>query len=379
MAQYDPYGLPLNPNNSWAAYQGAAGQEGAQAAAAPATSHGYAASYSETRRSHGFRAANMLGEGQASLGYTWFGPIFGDTFTPTGMGVGGRYGHIGENNKAFTMDRAYFTYHYQHNAVPVSLSGAPFVNHSINKYVFGAEKSFANGLASVEVRGEMLNDVDAFGADTAFDTGIFGNTTVNLKLQLYEGENFGLVGGVGMGAPTGSDFDAYLTTTGTSFSVDNRAYYVLPFIGATYAPTESLFGTTFVQVATAASGDRLLVDDVVVGKVTSQTTIHVSTSIGAWIIDEDDGYGIKGLAWLNEFHYTTALQDPDNVLAFGPFGETINVASSGSRYSLLHVTSGVHLQLSELMSFRVAGVFPIRDGGDRTYDAQVLATFNKEF
>lgn len=385
LAQYDPFGMPVDPN-SYLIYQGA----GAQGPAGQAPAAGQSAdpsraqfdtgrTYARNVRTRAGRAANMFGDSLPAIPHTAFGPISPDTYAPTALGGGGRYTSIGENNKAFTMDRVYFTYQYFHNAAPVSLSGGPFVDYGISQYLIGGEKTIFDGLASVEVRGSMVSDVDAFGPDTAFDSGTIGNLTANLKLQLYETDNLGIVGGLGVGVPVGSDFQGYILATGTNFTLDNQATYLLPFLGATYAPTEALFGTTFVQVATATNGDQFLVNNASVGELNPQTTMHVSTSMGAWLLDEDDGLSILGVAWLNELHYTTALQDPDVIDVLGPFSEPIAIATSPGRYNILNATSGIHVQVNEQTSFRISAVFPVRRSADRTFDGEVMATVNTQF
>jgi hypothetical protein len=379
IAQYTPHGLPEGMDSFYVAQAPGATQPpslSTQSTDASQARFETGRSLARNTRTRASRAANMFGDSLPVVGHALFGPITPDTYAPIGLAGGGRYSKIGENNIAFTRDRVYFTYQNFGNAAPVSLSGGPFIDYDISQYTIGGEKTFLDGLASVEVRGGFLSDIDAFGPDASFDNGVINNLTVNFKLQLYETDDFGLVAGMGVGVPTGSDFQAYMST-GTSFSVDNQAVYLLPFVGATFAPTDNLFSTSFLQISTVTNGDSVLVNGAQVDNLNPQTTLHLSTSIGAWLISEDDGFGINGVAWLNEFHYTTALQDPDFVDQLGPFSEPISLATSAGRYNILNVTSGLHFQINDLTSFRIAGVFPI--GADRTFDGEVQATLNQQF
>lgn len=385
MAQYDPYGMYVGPENYLAAYQAAGPAQGPATGQPPSSiSDPSRAQFDSGRslarnlRTRGGRAANMFGDSLPAISHAAFGTYTQDTYAPVGISAAASILKIAENNQALTMDRVYFTYHYFHNAAPVSLAGGPFVDYGVSQYVLGAEKTLFDGLASVEVRGSMLNDIDGASPDASFDNGVFSNLTVNFKLQLIETEDLGIVGGLGVGVPTGSDFQGHLAT-GTSFALDNQAVYLLPFLGATYAPGDVLFSTSFVQLNTVANGDSFVVDGVPVGNLTPQTSIHVSTSLGAWLINADDGFAVQGVAWLNEVHYTTALEDPDSVNVLGPYSESIALATSPGRFNMLNVTSGVHVQINELTSFRVAGVFPIRRGADRQFDAEVQATLNRQF
>lgn len=379
-AQYDPYGMYIGPDSYMASYQAAS-------QAPPPTSsvsNPARAQLDEGRalarnlRTRGGRAANMFGDSLPAVSHVEFGYPSPTNYAPAGISAAASILKIAENNQALTMDRVYFTYHYFHNAAPVSLSGGPYVDYGVSQYVLGAEKTLFDELASIEVRGSMLNDIDGFSPDGSFDNGVFSNLTVNFKLQLIETEDLGIVGGLGVGVPTGSDFQGYLPT-GTTFALDNQAVYLLPFIGATYAPGDILFSTSFLQINTVANGDSFVVNGAPVDNLNPQTSMHVSTSLGAWLINADDGYAVQGVAWLNELHYTTALQDPDVVSTTGPFSESIAIATSPGRFNMLNVTSGVHVQINDLTSFRVAGVFPIRRSADRTFDGEVQATINRQF
>lgn len=306
------------------------------------------------------------------------------TLGPAGPAGGLRYATIGENNKALTMDRIYGTYQYFHNSSVSQVDDGPFKDHSISVYTVGAEKTFGSGAGSIEVRGSLLNDIDIAGPDTAIDNGVFSNVNVNVKLQLAERENGGIVGGLGVGLPTGSDMQAYFRG-GSSLQFDNRALYLMPFLGATYAPGDVFFNTTFVQVAAPASADRLLFNGDFDGYLYPITTLHLSTSIGAWLVHPDERSLHRGAAWLTEFHYSTALQRPQFLSTLGNGLEPAYVYSAFQRFDTLNVTSGVHFQITDLTSFRIAGVFPIgqmslsNPNFDRAFDGQVIATLNAEF
>jgi hypothetical protein len=140
-----------------------------------------------------------------------------------------------------------------------------------------------------------------------------------------------------------------------------------------------LFSTSFLQINTVTNGDSFVINGAPVDTLHPQTSMHVSTSLGAWLINADDGFAVQGVAWLNELHYTTALQDPDVVDTVGPLSESIAIATSPGRFNILNVTSGVHVQVNDLTSFRVAAVFPIRRSADRTFDGEVQATINRQF
>lgn len=327
---------------------------------------------------------NMIGGNFPATSHIHLFTADGRTLGPAGPAGGLRYATIGENNKALTMDRIYGTYQYLQNSNYSYVDNGPFQDYSVSVYTVGAEKTFGGGVGSIEVRGSMLNDIDIVGPDTAVENGIFSNLNVNVKFQLAEQESGGIVAGLGVGVPTGSDMQAYFRE-GSSLQFDNRAVYLMPFLGATYAPGDVFFSTTFVQVAAPASADSLFFNGGFHDYLYPITTLHASTSLGAWLIYFEDRSLFQGIAWLTEIHYSTALQRPQNLNTHGYGLEPASVYSAWQRYDILNVTSGVHFQITDLTSFRVAGVFPIsqtsfEDGRyDQTFDGQVIATLNAEF
>jgi hypothetical protein len=299
---------------------------------------------------------------------------------------GARAMKIAENNQAMPSDRAIFLYHHFHNA----LSAVPDVNtgvvrnYSVERFVVGAEKAFADGLWSIDVRMPFSNNFDPFDDIYAGD---LGNLSIALKRLLYEGDDFAFSAGLGVGLPTGSDVEG--SAFGQSFEVENEAVDLQPFFALLHQPTDRMFWHTFISVDTPVNGNEVHLGPAgqalpVIGDLTEQTLLYVDLSLGYWLTGGDtdsDGRRTRGLAALFELHYTTTTNDADTIFLGGPttsfiFGDPL---LSSQRFDILNATGGLHWRISPTADLRVAGVAPLRSGDDRAFDAEIQVGFNRRF
>ena len=148
------------------------------------------------------RAPNMFGDSlrpTASL-------VFRDQTGQLGSNLnlmlagGGSY-NVAENNKALPMDRVFFQYNGFANALPSHPGGQT----SLHMYSLGFEKTFFDGLWSIDLR-MPFNSGLAFNSNSlSSDSGNVGNLSMFLKGLLYKDESLAISSGFGIGLPTGSD------------------------------------------------------------------------------------------------------------------------------------------------------------------------------
>ncbi len=269
-----------------------------------------------------FRAANIMGDLLgAGKSVSFFvnrasGPVFVNGLGATSV-VNPK---IAENESPVPADRVYFRYNFFDNAVSVTgLSGvvvpAPAIlgtealttskSYNVNEFTFGGEKTFFNGMASVELRvpfsntlsnnlnlnygtinGPPVNAVsvqtgqaiapsnatggaqlEAFNvvtdaAQTLGSTSTqFGDMTLIFKGVLLKNEHFLLSGGMAMGLPTGPNTDVSVTDyLGNQdfnnaeiqrlreFHIKDETFTASPFLAFLAVPTERFFTQGFVQV-----------------------------------------------------------------------------------------------------------------------------------
>lgn len=296
------------------------------------------------------------------------------------MAGGSRRIKIAEHNKALPDDRVYFLYNHFHNALNVAqipAPGAPPINanaFSIDRYLFGAEKTFLDGDWSVELRMPFTNGLDFATPDFRLAGGEVGDLSVILKHLLYVDDTSAISAGLGINTPTGSDAQVFLpfqTPPPVEFTLGNEALHLLPFVGFLCDPDTGFYFHGFVQADIATKGNPVLVTGggvpIADGRLNDQTLLYVDAGAGYWLFRDATASCLTAAAVTAEFHYTTALQDADTVVLPG-IGD---IGSRRNRFDVVNATVGLHVELREHTNLRVGGVFPLADELNRFFDSEV--------
>lgn len=299
---------------------------------------------------------------------------------------GARNAKISENNKAMPQDRVFFAYNHFHNALEANLRHAdptrPPNNRdfAVDRFLFGLEKTFYDGRFSVAVHMPFVGD--DFGAATDIASvggGRVGNLAFIAKALLYRSNRTAVAAGLGIDTPTGSDADGRLNDV--TFSVENEAVHLAPFVGLLQTPTDNLFYQAFLQVDVPANGNPVTfstpTDRGTFGEFDEQTLLFADASVGYWLYRDSTAHILSGLAPILELHYTTTLEDSDVVQgAAGPLNSMFVVRNTAGRLDALNLTLGLHGRISEDVTVRAGGVFPLRDDDDRLFDAEFQTSVN---
>jgi hypothetical protein len=164
------------------------------------------------------------------------------------------------------------------------LSARPVTkNYNVNEYTFAAEKTFLDGMTSVELRVPFQTGLSSklnisAGNITGVSNGAyaitttpentlgqeateFGNMTLIFKGALYQTRAFVLSAGFAVEIPTGEDENVYVhdfagTTPGPfadlqrqrNFHIANDTWAIDPFVAVLVAPSERWFAQAFLQV-----------------------------------------------------------------------------------------------------------------------------------
>jgi hypothetical protein len=357
-------------------------------------------------RQSGVRLAsvpNMFGDcGMTTANVTLLnvggGRITDGTFMLPMVG-GSRTAKMAENDIAMPVDRVFCSYnHYSdifqmHSQQTFPPGPGSFRQEPIDRYTLGAEKTFFNGMTSVEVRMPFTGSFDATLPGVGVSNGNFGNLAVILKGLLYQGESLGIGTGLGIDTPTGSGVDALLGTVNPiNLRFQNQAVHLLPWIGFLYSQGDpqwgwgnGLFMTGFLQFDAAANGNTIQFINPAtgnrtdLGKFNEQNVLFVDLAMGYWLYRDSFAPRWTGLAVIGEMHYTTSMQDPDQVA-----GATQNagavVTNPSGRFDVVNGTIGIQALMFDKSSLRVAGVFPMGSRMDqRFFDSEVQVQFNRRF
>lgn len=317
------------------------------------------------------RAPNMFGD---SLGIN---PVLsprdpsGVTSPTIMLLLGGANFNIAENNKAVPMDRAYLLYNGYYNAVTLPSGGAA----SLQGYTVGLEKSFFDGLASVDIRMPFSSGSDFTSELLTTDSGQVGNLSTFLKLLFHQQANFAVSAGLGVGLPTGSDVLA--TTPLTQMRIRNEAVHLMPFAALTATPSDFWFVQSFISMDFAATGNPVTFDQQQAGTYTEQSILHIDGAVGRWLTEDLGRRYLRRIAGVMELHYATTVQNTDQVAVNAGIPSIFSVPSN--RIDLLNLTSGLQFELTPKSNFRIGAVVPLRSYPDRVFSSELQLSLNRFF
>jgi hypothetical protein len=330
---------------------------------------------------------NMFGDFFGNGGSFMFEGNTGTTVDLPAAG-GSRRVKIGENNGAIPVDRAYFVYNHFHNALETLVDAndpSTRMQHPIDRYTIGLEKTFACGRWSVDVRMPFTGDNDFLSPLVTVDAGQIGNLAVIVKHLLWHNDCAAVGIGLGIDIPTGSDVRVRMPPPADiTLLLENQSVHLLPYIGFV-ASRDAAFVNFFVQADLAANGNDVSIGPfdapplLPAGRFTEQNLLYVDLGGGAWLYRDPCACRFTGLAAIVELHYTAALNDPDFLMAPTQSNSAVTLTSEAGRFNVLNLTAGLHAELGSCSSLRVAGVFPVRDEPDRFFDAEIQVSFNRRF
>ena len=274
---------------------------------------------------------------------------------------------IAEGGTILPQDRFFFRYSYLDN-VRYSNGG-----QHLNRYVPGFEKSFGDGMFSVEVRAPFaantvtsstLNgDTFSSGSDTRF-----GNLTVYLKSLLLDTGKFAVSGGLGVVTPTASDTRVSYANGTPLLSIQNDSVRLQPFLGGLYTPNDRLFVQSFLQWDGAANGNRVAINSTgtgltSAGRITDPSNLFLDVGAGYWLYRSNEKRGLTGIIPMVEIHQNSALQ-PGDVVTAGPF----QVGNFTGTTSLTNIVAGTTFEFGKSSNLTASYVGPVGGGSDRQFD-----------
>jgi hypothetical protein len=286
-----------------------------------------------------------------------------------------------ENNSPFPRDRVFFNHHYFNNAIL-----GPGATMDVNRYLVGAEKTFGGGWSSLECRlpfaSTLNSDQNLNGTDIRNTE--FGNVGFVFKRILRANENAALAAGLGCAIPTADNARVFDGTGAEFLEIDNFAVHLVPYIALANRPTERTFWQTFAQIDLPTNGNPVYANFSQstpgpglprIGTMTDQTLCYLDTSFGYWLY-RDPARTLTGIAPTIEFHYTTTLNNADQIT--DPTTGTL-IGSAINRFDLLNMTFGTHFTFARGGDITPAIIIPLRTGLDRGFDYEIQTQVNFAF
>lgn len=289
---------------------------------------------------------------------------------PSGGGLVGRNNYF-DNGSPIPQDRVYFFYNHVGSYQGL---GTPF---DINRYVFGFEKTFLDGIFSLELRlpfaGTASSDQVA-GESLLVNHPEFGNIGIVLKSALYRTPNLLICAGLGISVPT-ADSSRMLVNGQTVIEIQNQAVLLQPIFGVAWAPSDRVYGQLGVQFDFDPSTNPVYTIDTSgnpyrAGALRDYSFAYVGGAAGWWAYRNDTAT-LTGIALQGELHFDAAM-GPQHVVRDG----NIVVADFTNR-TLFTGTAGFIAAFGPRAYLSLGVNFPLT--GDRLYDWNLIAQLNYRF
>jgi len=297
------------------------------------------------------------------------------------QGGGGTRGKIAENSATLPLDRLIFNYNHFHNALS-DFNG----QSNVDRFTLGFEKTFREGMFSVDVRLPLLANHDLSTPSFDRNGSEVGNLFVSLKALLTSDNDSAIVAGMTLDLPTADDVSVVLNRDVDPFffSASNDAVHLAPYVGFLCAPRGGNTHQGFLQIDVPTGGNDLQFSDANTGATTvnllEQTLLYVDYSFSKLLYTSpgkrrSNRCEIQQLTGLAELHYTTALEDSE-VVQIDTGLNDFNVSNFGNRIDVVNLTLGVQTLFFGGTQLRLGTVSPITNEGDRFFDFEFQAQIN---
>lgn len=224
-----------------------------------------------------------------------------------------------ESYSPLPADRVFLDYVAYHN-VPIGAgpNGAPR-GIDVQRFTPGIERTFQEGLMSVEVRMPVAitqNSVtDVSNGATDPDHWEAGNLNAAVKALLWESEMLAFTSGLGIRTPTANDLVFRGGTT--TITADNQSVHLLPYFGLLAYPNDIFFAMSTIQVDVDVNGNNIYLGEgdnrTLQGRLQDQTFLYDSYLLGAWLYDEPASRSLRSVALTTELHHSASVSDPDMI------------------------------------------------------------------
>jgi hypothetical protein len=283
---------------------------------------------------------------------------------------------IQDNNNAMPSDRVFFDYNYYHN-VPFTANGI-----DVNRFTPGIEKTFMDGLGSVEVRVPMavsFNSTQFLGGAPDTSATEFGNAAIIPKILLHSNDEMALAAGLGVALPTADDIRVFSQAGDQVLNVDNDSVHLIPFLGYMFTPRDGdCFFLSFVTVDTPLDGNDVSADLGTglegIGIWNDQTLVSASGTFGKYIFQNYSRNSIvQDISLLGELHYTATVSDADTINS-GAY----QLGQAGHDLSLLNTTVGLNASFINNSTLTTGYTVPLTSS-DRIFDGELRVFINQFF
>lgn len=263
---------------------------------------------------------------------------------------------IAENTSPLPQDRLLFNYSF--------FSGTS-IGADVSRFTFGAEKTFWDGMASIEIKAPMAQTLSSNIPDPSapdFSHSEFGNLMITPKVILLDRDTWKLTGGVSLTLPTADD------TRWGDLTIENESVFLSPFFGLVWTPNDRFFAQAILQYDVDLTGSPITGAGPDYTQLNGTTWQWLDVGAGVWVID-NTGYSnrLQKMAVVGEFHWNQSLNDRDWI------GEPV------TNVSIVDLTIGAHFLMRNNTTVTAGYAFPIGNSSDQQFNGEFRLMVNKFF
>jgi len=281
---------------------------------------------------------------------------------PAAGGVVGRY-KPSEDTNPMPRDRFIFNYDY-FSAVPLG------VGSDVNRFNIGFEKTFFNGMTSIEVRlpfaGTVASDMVLSNQITRLE---IGDLRITPRLLLYNTPTVHVGTGMSIYLPT-ADTVRVSANDGTPLvRIPDASVVLSPYIGILYTPDQRLFAQAWASCDFDTNGDPVYINPggltlAYAGRLQDPANLGLDAQVGYWVYKSPTPNSfLSGVAPFVELHYAGNLA-ARNVVTSG----VISVPSG--TINELNLTAGIYTLFGPRSALQFGAVIPLRMD-DRPFGIQL--------
>jgi hypothetical protein len=285
-----------------------------------------------------------------------------------GGGVSFRRIKLAEGNSPLPTDRWIANYSFFNDVLLVG---------DVNRYTLGFERTFDEGLKSIELR---LPIASTLSADQVANTPLRRSTQIG-NLSLAYKKIIGVRGpvltcaGLGLALPTAADSRLLNDEQEELIRVDNQSVHLLPFVSWIWTRNDRLTWQAFVQLDVDAGGNPVVIagsnGPAPAGRLRDVTLLFVDMGFTYRWLEDREGL-IRSVTPFAEIHYSGTLEDAPGISFGAPDQFQIDLEPLGQRYDVVNLSLGAHLQMGERLFVRPGIVIPLRSRDlDRQFDYEV--------
>lgn len=296
-------------------------------------------------------------------------------------GLSARRIKLAENTSPIPTDRWIFNYNRFNNVIGLG---------DITRYTFGIEKTFDDGLKSLEVRfpfahtlasEQTLVTVANSQANVDSVTKRFrdepGNLTLTYKTVIRPIDDGIVTAGLGIALPTSHDPKLFSDHSQPKLllHVKHDSVNLLPFIGFIKRPSERTFVQGIIQADFPTDSSEVLalgggLNPTLESAAEIEPVPLLFFDLGfGYRLTEPENKNITQITAFGELHYSLGMSDQERfeVNPQGPLNGAFNLIG-GDRIGALNLTAGLSFAINDTMSIRPAVSVPLNDNDANMYD-----------